>query len=124
MTEIASIALPAPRPAPLDAGSAPVHAVAVVAEVSATAPAPSAEVALPEPPSRAEQKREALQAQIDRVLANADTSLRFRVDEESERVVVSVLDGRGDVILQVPNEAALEIARRLARTGALVEEKA
>ena len=67
---------------------------------------------------------DALQEQIDRVLAEADTSLRFRVDEQAQRVVVSVLDGAGEVVMQIPDEAALAVARHLARHGTLLAEKA
>lgn len=124
MTEIASIAPSTPRPASVDAVAAPpVPAVPLAADAAPPVPA-AAGVAPREALPAAEKTRDALQAQIDRVLADSDTSLRFRVDEESERVVVSVLDRRGDVILQVPNEAALALARRLARSGSLVEAKA
>jgi uncharacterized FlaG/YvyC family protein len=68
--------------------------------------------------------REALQRQIDRVLEDANTSLRFRVDDVSDRVVVSVIDGRGEVIMQIPDETALALARRLARDGSLLDLKA
>lgn len=125
MIEIASVAPPAPRPAALDAAvAAPAPAApAAAASTASTTTVPPAEAA-PDAMPPAEKTREALQAQIDRVLKDADTSLRFRVDEESERVVVSVLDGRGDVILQVPNEAALALARRVATNRPLVEAKA
>jgi flagellar protein FlaG len=123
MTEIASLAPSTPRLAAGGAAaSAPVPA-ASVAPVPA-APQPADEAVPPDAPQPAEQSKRALQAQIDRVLADTQTSLRFRVDEESEQVVVSVLDRRGEVILQVPNETALTLARRLASGGSLVEAKA
>lgn len=68
--------------------------------------------------------REALQRQIDRVLEEANTSLRFRVDDASGRIVVSVIDGRGEVVMQVPDQTALAIARQLARGGSLLDMKA
>lgn len=67
---------------------------------------------------------DALQKQIDAMLAEANTSLRFRVDEESQRVVVSVLDGGGEVVMQIPDEAALAVARHLALQGTLLSDKA
>lgn len=121
MTEIASVAPSTPRPASADVASA-----ATVPAAPARVPAaPPADAAVPgTPPAPAAKTREALQAQIDRVLAGADTSLRFRVDEESDRVVVAVLDRRGEVILQVPDETALALARRLARSGTLLDDRA
>lgn len=61
-----------------------------------------------------------LQKQIDQVLANANvqTALQFRVDEDAKRVVVSVVDSNsGETILQIPSEAALAVAKRLAEFG-------
>ena len=66
----------------------------------------------------------ALQKQLDDIIADSDTSLRFRVDNASHRIVVSVLDHDGAVILQIPDETALAIARRLAVTGSLLDVRA
>ncbi|MFC0677085.1 flagellar protein FlaG [Lysobacter korlensis] len=123
MTEIASIAPSTPRLGPADAAASAAVPAASVAPVPATT-RPASEAPPPDALQPAEQSKRALQAQIDRVLANTQTTLRFRVDEETDRVVVSVLDRRGEVILQVPNETALTLARRLASTGSLVEAKA
>ena len=67
---------------------------------------------------------ETLQRQLDAMLADADTSLRFRVDDASRRIVVTVVDGAGEVIMQIPGEASLAIARRLALTGSLLDSRA
>jgi hypothetical protein len=67
---------------------------------------------------------QALQEQLDAMLADADTSLRFRVDNLSRRIVVTVVDGAGEVIMQIPGEASLAIARRLAATGSLLDGRA
>ena len=88
-------------------------------DAASASPAPAAERGPPPPPTR-----EALQRQIDRVLEDANTSLRFRVDDASDRIVVSVIDGRGEVIMQIPDETALALARRLARSGSLLDLKA
>ena len=61
-----------------------------------------------------------LQKQIEQVLADSrvQTNLRFRVDEDANRIVVSVVDSdTGETIVQIPDEAALAVARRLAATG-------
>jgi flagellar protein FlaG len=48
--------------------------------------------------------------------AESGASLDFRIDEDSGRVVVSVVDRRdGTVLRQMPSEEALRISRNLAR---------
>ena len=91
--------------------------------------APSPEAARQASAARAEQAAaqargkptaSELQKQIEQALADArvQTSLRFRVDEDASRIVVSVVDSdTGETILQIPDEAALTVARRLAATG-------
>lgn len=74
----------------------------------------------PAPPRTSAQ----LQRQLDAMLEGSDTSLRFRVDDQARRIVVSVLDHDGEVILQIPSETALNIARRLALTGSLLDARA
>ena len=106
MTDLASV-----KPAPLVPSTVP-------AGVSPL-PAPPRAVA-PEPP----RTSATLQQQLDAMLAESDTSLRFRVDDQAHRVVVSVLDHDGEVILQIPSETALVIARRLALTGSLLDTRA
>lgn len=105
MSDIASV-----KPAAVPATST--HA-AGVSSLAHPAPAP----AVPRAPA-------ALQKQLDDLLADSDTSLRFRVDGTSHRIVVSVLDHEGAVILQIPDETALTIARRLALTGSLLDARA
>lgn len=102
-----------------------------IASVKAAAPAASTPAVgvsslQPAPPGRAPSPptSEALQRQLDAMIAESDTSLRFRVDDQANRIVVSVLDHQGDVILQIPSEAALTIARRLAVTGSLLDARA
>ncbi len=60
-----------------------------------------------------------LEAALDDLAARAAESgaqLDFRIDEDSGRVVVSVVDRRdGTVLRQMPSEEALRIARSLAR---------
>ena len=72
------------------------------------------------PPSTPEH----LQRQLDQAIADSDTSLRFRVDRDAGRIVVAVLDHDGALILQIPSETALAIARRLAATGSLLDIRA
>src|SRR5687768_8789420 len=115
MSDIASIPKSPLPPAPTpDAGalSRPAETSSEIAPASV----PAAEPALRSPSE--------LQLQLDRILEDVDTSLRFRVDEQSRRVVVAVIDGKGEVIMQIPDEAALAVARQLAKSGSLLDLKA
>ena len=105
MTDLASV-----KPAVLPASTAPAGVSSLPAPVHAP----------PQPPHTSA----ALQKQLDAMLADSDTSLRFRVDDQAHRIVVSVLDHEGALILQIPSEAALAIARRLAVTGSLLDASA
>ena len=113
-----------------DIASIKPNSVAATAAPEPAAPTHPAHSAVPasQPPERASGTSrltpQALQAELDRALENADTSLRFRVDAQTRRIVVSVLDGRGEVLLQIPDETALAVARRLAATGSLLDLKA
>ena len=92
-----------PRPAPAAPSPAP----------AAPSPAPGE----PRPAMEVGRDAAALQATLDRFLQDSRTSLRFRVDAEADRVIVTVVDADGQPILQVPSETALRIARSLAATG-------
>lgn len=115
-----------------DAPSAPVSAPAssqsaaentrVVATGNAAAPLPvqNAQAApAPEPVSSTQSiPPTGLQKQFDDLLATTRSALQFRVDDESDRLVVSVIDqDSGDVLLQIPTDVALRIAKSLASTG-------
>lgn len=72
------------------------------------------------------QSKEDLQRQLDDVMKDVQTSLRFRVDDDSNRVVVSIIDQTsGDVIQQIPSEVSLRIAQRMAELGSgMINESA
>ena len=127
MSNIASI--PNPAPAVVSpAATLPTTSTPAAGVLSHLQPADPVQAALPatpaQPDAAAPASPDALQKQIDAVLAEANTSLRFRVDEQSQRVVVSVLDGGGEVVMQIPDEAALAVARHLATQGTLLSDKA
>ena len=42
-----------------------------------------------------------------------DSSLQFRVDQDSDQLVVSLLNADGDVIRQMPSELILRLAQRI-----------
>ncbi len=54
-------------------------------------------------------------SRMERYVASVGRSLQFRVDEDSGQVVVSVRDpSTGELIRQIPSEAALKIAEQLS----------
>lgn len=76
-------------------------------------PTPAPKPVPPDPRERASRVAEELAR-----LAPPTSALRFRVDPDSDQVVVSVVDARtGDVLRQIPSEEALAIAKSLAETG-------
>lgn len=74
-------------------------------------------------PATAVQTERAVQA-INESLKVLSTSLRFEVDGPTGRTVVKVIDGdSGEVLRQIPSEAAIQIARSLDKlTGRLVNQ--
>lgn len=102
----------------------------VVATGNAAAPPPvqNAQVApAPEPVTASQSiSPSGLQKQLDSLLTPVQSALQFRVDDEADRLVVSVIDQEsGDVLLQIPTDVALRIAKSLASTGqGLVNVKA
>lgn len=74
-------------------------------------------------PAAPVQTERAVQA-INESLKVLSTSLRFEIDDRSGRTLVKVVDGdSGEVLRQIPSEAALQIARSLDKlTGHLVNQ--
>lgn len=55
-------------------------------------------------------------SRMEQYVASMGRSLQFRVDQDSGRVVVSVRDAStGELIRQIPSEAALKIAEQLSQ---------
>lgn len=73
---------------------------------------------------RAEIDRAA--AKVNEVLSQADPQLKIRVDDETERVVVKVVEQEsGEVIRQIPPEELLELEKYLSSPkGLLLQEQA
>ncbi|MFM7625130.1 MAG: flagellar protein FlaG [Gammaproteobacteria bacterium] len=60
------------------------------------------------------EERARVTERLQELARAAGRELEFRVDEASDRVVISVRDQRtGELIWQIPDEAALRIAQRL-----------
>ncbi len=71
----------------------------------------------PEPAKVSPEDAARLQADLAR-LAPPTASLRFRVDPELNRVVVSIVDSEtGDILRQIPSDEALAIAQSLSDSG-------
>ena len=64
--------------------------------------------------------------QMDAFVGSFTRELKFRVDEDSGRNVVTVIDSQsGDTIRQIPTEELLDVIARLAEaSGGLIDVKA
>ncbi|MFP2770611.1 flagellar protein FlaG [Oceanisphaera sp. KMM 10153] len=64
--------------------------------------------------------------QMDKFVGSFTHELKFRVDEDSGRNVVTVIDSQsGDTIRQIPTEELLDVIARLAEaSGGLIDVKA
>jgi len=137
MSSIASVSA---SPAGVPAAPTPVAGASARAEPDVRATPPAAEKqpdaaaasavvesALAANQARKERAAQELQKQIDQAMAQSRTrtSLRFRVEEDVGKIVVSVVDENGKILMQIPDDAALALARRLAETGSgLVDHQA
>lgn len=73
----------------------------------------------PQEDERAPRLEQALETLNTRMEAWS-TNLRFSVDKDTDRVVVTVLDtNTGDIIRQIPTEEALQVARSLGNLQGL-----
>jgi len=82
-------------------------------------------------PSSSEESRNSrvAVAQLNDYVQNIQRNLEFRVDEATNRTVVSVIDRDSqEVIRQIPSEVVLKLAKQLSvmddGTGFLLEDKA
>lgn len=64
--------------------------------------------------------------EINAAMQAWDTGMRFEIDEDTQQVVVSIVDTKsGDVLRQIPSEEVLHIAKMIAQfQGKLVSTKA
>ncbi len=64
--------------------------------------------------------------EINAAMQAWDTGMRFEIDEDTQRLVVSVVDTKtGDVLRQIPSEEVLHVAKMIAQfQGQLVSVKA
>lgn len=64
--------------------------------------------------------------EINTAMQAWDTGMRFEIDEDTQQLVVSVIDTKsGDVLRQIPSEEVLHIAKMIAQfQGKLISVKA
>lgn len=64
--------------------------------------------------------------QINAAMQAWDTGMRFEIDEDTQQLVVSIVDTKtGDVLRQIPSEEVLHVAKMIAQfQGNLVSTKA
>ncbi|HKY93287.1 MAG TPA: flagellar protein FlaG [Nevskiaceae bacterium] len=56
--------------------------------------------------------------ELSQHVTKSRAELRFQIDEDLDRVVVSIVDGEsGEVLLQIPGEEVLRLAKLMARRG-------
>ncbi|WP_346351805.1 flagellar protein FlaG [Oceanimonas sp. AH20CE76] len=72
------------------------------------------------------EQLEQMAEQMDSFIGTFNRGLKFRVDEDSGRNVVTVVDNdSGDIIRQIPTEELLQVITRLAEaSGGLIDTKA
>ena len=74
----------------------------------------------PQKPEKAEGGLKDAVASISEYVQSVQRNLQFSVDEELNQTVVKVVDGgSGELIRQIPEEAFLELARKLNEGGEL-----
>lgn len=69
---------------------------------------------------------EEMAGQMESFIGTFNRGLKFRVDDDSGRQVVTVIDNTsGDIIRQIPSEELLDVITRLAEaSGGLIDTKA
>lgn len=100
--------------------------------VSSTPESANSGKATAQPRGQNEQSQEYSRDQVEAAVEDIndffqsmERSVQFTLDEDSERMVVQIKDGEGNLVKQIPSEQALELARHLDKVrGLLLEEQA
>jgi flagellar protein FlaG len=105
-------------------GTAVVAQPAPVQEARETPALPMVETPKSEPKPNAKDLREAIK-EIQKAVGN-NTNLQFSVDEDTGRMIVSVIDAETrQIVRQIPSEEVMRMARTVDRMqGLLVNGKA
>ena len=106
------------RSAPESADAAPLAQQTTTAAIAEPAP-------VKETPATQQQLQEAVKA-VSSFVGSVNNSLQFSVDDDSGRTLVKVVDiATKEVIMQIPSEEMLSIAKALdGIKGLLVQQKA
>ncbi|WP_028765220.1 flagellar protein FlaG [Shewanella colwelliana] len=77
-------------------------------------------------PQQSPEEMQKLVAELSDMMSVMRKGLAFKIDEDSGTNIVSVMDvDSGDIIRQIPNEEALELAQKLSEvTGLLMKTEA
>lgn len=73
-----------------------------------------------------ETRRQLLEAseQLNRQMANSKRDLSFSVDDVANKIVLTVKNSQnGEVVRQIPSEAALKVAHNLANIKGLLQDE-
>jgi flagellar protein FlaG len=98
---------------------APAHEAAARPQPVQT-PAP---VAAPKPdPLAARKALQEATEQLNQQMRKDSRDLSFRVDDVANTVVVTVKNREGEVVRQIPNEAALRVAHNLENMKGLLQD--
>ena len=93
------------------------------ARAEAVKPAPD-EIKASKP--NAQEVRRQLQEvaeQLNHQMANNKRDLSFSVDDQADKIVVTVKNAKGDVVRQIPDETALRVAHNLADAKGLLKDE-
>ena len=127
-TALSTEAITKPTMAPQPVGSESTQTVQAVQAIEQTASAghSGAEVKQAKEQRLSEQQLAEMAEQMESFVGTFNRGLEFRVDEDSGRNVVKVIDRHsGDTIRQIPTEELLDVIARLAEaSGGIIDVKA
>jgi len=78
--------------------------------------------ARPDPQEIRRQLQETTE-QLNRQMAQSKRDLSFSVDDVADKIVVTVKNHQGEVVRQIPSEAALKVAQNLADVKGLMQDE-
>jgi flagellar protein FlaG len=111
---------PAPAPAAVAAAqSARAAEAAKPQPVEAPKPAPEAKA----DPRETRRAMEETSEQLNKQMQRNSRDLSFSVDDVANKIVLTVKNKEGDVVRQIPSEAALRVAQNLDNVKGLMQDE-